>query len=98
MGIILFMGFGALIMGLVMKSKDLTKNPEVSTQKRFELNPSQLTKINIPNGFRIKNVTSNTTQITMHIDNQRGREEIIIFETNSGKLLGRYLIEGNRRY
>ena len=96
MGVVLLMGFGALIMGLALKSKDLATNTEVSTQKGLELNPSQLTKIIIPNGFRIKNVTSNTTQITMHINNQHGREEILIFETKSGKLIGRYLIEEDR--
>ena len=96
MGVVLLMGFGALIMGLALKSKDLATNTEVSAQKGLELNPSQLTKIIIPNGSLIKNVTSNTTQITMHINNQRGREEILIFETKSGKLIGRYLIEEDR--
>ena len=96
MGVVLFMGFGALIMGLVMKTDDLTTTTGLSTLKPFELNSSLLTKIKIPTGFRIKNVTTNSTQITMHIENKRGREEIVIFEIISGKLLGRYLIEENQ--
>lgn len=96
LGIILIMGFGALIMGLVIKSNDSTIDVKFPFAGQIGFGASELVKIEIPQGFRIRNVTSNATQIIFHINNDQGEEELFIIENQTGKILGRYIIEIKR--
>ena len=98
MGIIILMGFGALIVGIVTKAKE----PEfsifkhngvegVSTKQLGSTSP-KIINIEIPQGFRAEDVTSNSSHITLHITNEKGREEVLIFEIQTGKMIRRFII------
>ena len=69
LGVVVAMGFGALITGLIIKAKEpISPNPgTIFTDKRvseqFIVNPEEKIDINIPKGFRIKTATSNATHI-----------------------------------
>ena len=99
MGVMILMGLGALIVGIVMK----TSNPDSSIVNRDDTG-SYFTKrvggtspetinIGIPKGLQIKNVTSNTTHITVHVNNDKGRDEVLIIDSKTGKILRRYKFE-----
>ena len=102
LGVVVAMGFGALITGLIIKAKDpIPPNPGTKfTDKRiseqFSVNPAEKININIPKGFRIKTATSNATHILLHIHNDKGREGILIVEPRTGKILGQYLIRSKQ--
>ena len=96
LGVILLMGFGALIMGLVMKAKSSTADANIPSIRETVTKDSQSVKIKIPKGFRIKNITSNSTQIVFHIVNEQGEEELFIFDQQIGKMSGHYKIEVKR--
>jgi len=102
LGVVVAMGFGALITGLIIKAKDpIPPNPGTKfTDKRiseqFIVNPEEKIDINIPEGFRIKTATSNATHISLHIQNNKGREGILIVEPRTGKVLGQYIIRSKQ--
>ena len=102
LGVVVAMGFGALITGLIIKAKAPTPpNPGTKfTDKRiseqFILNPEEKIDINIPKGFRIKTATSNATHILLHIHNDKAQEEILIVEPRTGKVLGKYMIRSKK--
>ena len=75
LGVILLMGFGALIMGLVMKAKSSTVDANIPSIQETVTKDSKSVKLKIPKGFRIKTITSNSTQIVFHINNEQGEEE-----------------------
>ena len=98
LGFVVAMGFGALITGLIIKAKDPippipgTKLTDKLVSEQFTLNPEEKINISIPNGFRIKTATSNATHISLHIQNNKGQEGILIVEPGTGKVLGQYII------
>ena len=102
LGVVVAMGFGALITGLIIKAKDPippipgTKFTEKRISEQFRLNPEEKININIPNGFRIKTATSNATHISLHIHNDKGQEGILIVEPRTGKVLGQYIIRSEQ--
>ena len=102
LGVVVAMGFGALIRGLIIKAKaPIPPNPSTKfTDKRiseqFILNPEEKIDINIPKGFRIKTATSNATHILLHIHNDKGQEGILIVEPRTGKVLGQYIIRSKQ--
>ena len=49
--------------------------------------------ISVPKGFQIKNVTSNTTHLTLYIINDKGQDEVLIINLQTGKILRRYKFE-----
>ena len=99
MGVIILMGLGALITGIAMK----TSNPDFSIVDRDDTEnhftkyiggaSSETINISVPKGFQIKNVTSDTTHLTVHVNNDKGRDEVLIIDSKSGKLLHRYKFE-----
>ena len=102
LGVVVAMGFGALVTGLIIKAKDpIPPNPGTKfTDKRiseqFIVNPEEKIDINIPKGFRIKTATSNATHILLHTHNDQGREGILIVEPRTGKVLGQYIIRSKQ--
>ena len=102
LGVVVAMGLGALITGLIIKAKDpIPPNPGTKfTDKRiseqFIVNPEEKIDINIPKGFRIKTATSNATHISLHIQNNKGQEGILIVEPGTGKVLGQYIIRSKQ--
>ena len=99
MGVIILMGLGALITGIAMKANE----PDLSIVNRDDTG-SYFTKrvggtspetinIGVPKGLQIKNVTSNTTHITVHVNNDKGRDEVLIIDSKTGKILRRYKFE-----
>ena len=102
LGFVVTMGFGALITGLIIKAKDPipsipgTNFTDKLVSEQFRLNPEKKININIPNGFRIKTATSNATHISLHIQNNKGREGILIVEPRTGKVLGQYIIRSKK--
>ena len=102
LGVVVAMGFGALITGLIIKAKDPippipgTKLANKLVSEQFRLNPEEKININIPEGFRIKTATSNTTHISLHIQNNKGQEGILIVEPRTGKVLGQYMIRSEQ--
>ena len=99
MSAIILMGLGALIIGIVMK----TSNPDLSIVNRdgtgsyfinsIDRASPETINISVPKGFQIKNVTSNTTHITVHVNNDKGRDEVLIIDSKTGKILRRYKFE-----
>ena len=99
MGAIILMGLGALIIGIVMK----TSNPDSSIVNRDETGSHfinsidraspETINISVPKGFQIKNVTSNTTHTTLYIVNDKGQDEVLIINLQTGKILRRYKFE-----
>ena len=92
MGVIILMGLGALITGIAMK----TRNPDFSIVDRDDTE-NHFTKyiggaspetinISVPKGFQIKNVTSNTRHVTLHIKNDKGRDEVLIMDIQTEKM------------
>ena len=102
LGFVIAMGFGALVTGLIIKSKDPippipgTKLTNKLVSEQFTLNPEEKINISIPNGFRIKTATSNATHISLHIQNNKGQEGILIVEPGTGKVLGQYIIRSKQ--
>ena len=102
LGFVVAMGFGALVTGFIMKAKDPTPSipksnfSDKSISEQFSLNPAEKININIPEGFRIKTATSNATHISLHIQNNKGREEILIVEPRTGKVLRQYIIRSKQ--
>ena len=102
LGVVVAMGFGALITGLIIKAKDPippnlgTKFTDNRVSEQFIVNPEEKIDINIPKGFRIKTATSNATHILLHIHNDKGQEEILIVEPGTGKVLGKYMIRSKK--
>jgi hypothetical protein len=98
LGFVVAMGFGALITGLIIKAKDPipsipgTNFTDKLVSEQFIVNPEEKININIPKGFRIKTATSNATHISLYIQNDKGREGILIVEPRTGKILGQYMI------
>ena len=102
LGVVVAMGFGALVTGLIIKAKDPappipgTKLTDKLVSEQFTLNPEEKINISIPNGFRIKTATSNATHISLHIQNNKGQEGILIVEPRTGKVLGQYMIRSEQ--
>ena len=102
LGFVVAMGFGALITGLIIKAKDPipsipgTNFTDKLVSEQFIVNPAEKININIPEGFRIKTATSNATHISLHIQNNKGREEILIVEPRTGKVLRQYIIRSKQ--
>ena len=102
LGFVIAMGFGALVTGLIIKAKDPappipgTKLTDKLVSEQFTLNPEEKINISIPNGFRIKTATSNATHISLHIQNNKGQEGILIVEPGTGKVLGQYIIRSKQ--
>ena len=102
LGVVVAMGFGALITGLIIKAKDpipsIPKSnfSDKSISEQFIVNPAEKINVNIPKGFRIKTATSNATHILLHIHNDKGQEEILIVEPGTGKVLGKYMIRSKK--
>ena len=102
LGVVVAMGFGALITGLIIKAKDPippnpgTKFTDERISEQFIVNPEEKIDINIPKGFRIKTATSNATHISLHIQNNKGQEGILIVEPRTGKVLGQYIIRSKQ--
>ena len=102
LGVVVAMGFGALITGLIIKAKDPippnpgTKFTDKLVSEQFTLNPEEKINISIPNGFRIKTATSTATHISLHIHNDKGQEGILIVEPRTGKVLGQYIIRSKQ--
>ena len=102
LGVVVAMGFGALITGLIIKAKDpIPPNPDTNftdnrVSEQFIVNPEEKIDINIPKGFRIKTATSNATHILLHIQSDKGQEEILIVEPGTGKVLGKYMIRSKK--
>ena len=102
LGFVIAMGFGALVTGLMMKAKDPipsipgTKLTDKPVSEQFSVNPAEKININIPEGFRIKTATSNPTHISLHIQNNKGQEGILIVEPGTGKVLGQYIIRSKQ--
>ena len=102
LGVVFAMGLGALITGLIIKSKDPippnpgTKFTEKRVSEQFIINPEEKIDINIPKGFRIKTATSNATHILLHIHNDMGQEEILIVEPRTGKVIGKYVVRSKK--
>ena len=102
LGFVIAMGFGALVTGFIIKSKDpipsIPKSnfSDKSISEQFSLNPTEKININIPEGFRIKTATSNATHISLYIHNDQGREGILIVEPRTGKILGQYMIRSKQ--
>ena len=98
MGIIILIGFGALVVGAAMKAKDPAFSflkPNVagrSFTKQFGSPSHEKINIDIPQGFRIKNVTSNSAHVTLHIADEKGREGVMIVETQSGTIIRWFVI------
>ena len=102
LGFVVAMGFGALVTGFIIKAKDpIPSIPKSnfsnkSISEQFIVNPAEKININIPKGFRIKTATSNATHISLHIQNNKGREEILIVEPRTGKVLRQYIIRSKQ--
>ena len=102
LGVVVAMGFGALVTGLIMKARDPipptpgTKFTDKLVSEQFRLNPEEKIDINIPKGFRIKTATSNATHILLHIHNDMGQEEILIVEPRTGKVIGKYVVRSKK--
>ena len=102
LGVVVAMGFGALVTGLIIKAKDpVPPIPDIKltdklVSEQFRLNPEEKINISIPNGFRIKTATSNATHISLHIQNNKGQEGILIVEPGTGKVLGQYIIRSKQ--
>ena len=102
LGVVVAMGFGALITGLIIKAKDpIPPNPDTKftdnrVSEQFIVNPEEKIDINIPKGFRIKTATSNATHILLHIHNDMGQEEILIVEPRTGKVIGKYVVRSKK--
>ena len=83
LGFVIAMGFGALVVGFIMKAKDPTPSipkssySDKSISEQFSLNPAEKININIPEGFRIKTAASNATHISLHIQNNNGVSDVI---------------------
>ena len=96
LAIILLMGFGALIMGLILKTN---KTETLRFQSKNEILYGKITpqiskplQLNIPRGFIVKSVSSNRSQISVY-GQKNNLRQIIIFETNSGKRTNHYVIK-----
>ena len=99
MGVIILMGLGALITGIAMKPS----NPDFSIVNRDDTEnhftkyiggaSSETINISVPKGYQIKNVTSNTGHVTFHIKDDRGRDEVLIMDLQTEKILRRYKFE-----
>ena len=102
LGFVIAMGFGALVTGLIIKAIDpappIPTNDftDKSISEQFSVNPVEKININIPEGFRIKTATSNATHISLHIQNNKGQEGILIVEPGTGKVLGQYIIRSKQ--
>ena len=112
LGFVIAMGFGALVTGFIMKAKDSTPSISKSNfsdksipgtnftdklvSEQFIVNPEEKININIPKGFRIKTATSNATHISLYIQNDKGREGILIVEPRTGKVLGQYILRSKQ--
>ena len=102
LGVVVAMGFGALITGLIIKAKDpappipIKSFTDKSISEQFIVDPVEKININIPEGFRIKTATSNATHISLHIQNNKGQEGILIVEPRTGKVLGQYIIRSKQ--
>ena len=102
LGFVVAMGFGALITGLIIKAKDPipsipgTNFTDKLVSEQFIVNPEEKININIPEGFRIKTATSNATHISLYIQNDKGREGILIVEPRTGKVLRQYIIRSKQ--
>ena len=102
LGFVIAMGFGALVMGLIMKAIDpappipIKSFTDKSISEQFIVDPVEKININLPEGFRIKTATSNATHISLHIQNNRGQEGILIVEPRTGKVLGHYTIRSKQ--
>jgi len=99
MGIIILIGFGALIVGIVMKANDPAFSifkpnaAERTFTKQFGPPSPEIIIIKIPQGFQIENVTSNAAHLTLHIADEKGREEVLIIEAQTGTLVRRFVIK-----
>ena len=98
LGLVVAIGFGALITGLIMKFKDplssmpIKRSPNTITSERSTLNSAEKININIPKGFFLKTATSSATHISLYIQNNKGREVILIIEPKTGEILRQYMI------
>ena len=98
MGVVILLGFGALIAGLILKAtapkmimpagigrdNTITKNINSAT--------SQLSNINLPTGHLVKNIGLSDTKIIIHTSQKSGVGGVFIIDGETGVILRRFNI------
>ena len=96
MGVVILLGFGALIAGLIFKAS----SPEMVTPagaernnavtKNFNSVTPQLGKISLPTGHLIENIGLSDTQIIIHTSQKSGDRCIFVIDGETGVILKRF--------
>ena len=96
MGVILLLGFGALIAGLIFRATapdmvmpaGATKNNAVG--KNIKAVTSQSGKIILPAGHLVENIGLSGTQIVIHTSQEAGTGSIFVINGETGQILQRF--------
>ena len=96
MGVILLLGFGALIAGLIFKATapgmvmpaGAEKNNAV--KKNINAITSQLGRIILPAGHLVENIGLSDTQIVIHTSQEAGADSLFVINGETGQILQRF--------
>ena len=101
MGVILIMGFGALIMGILFKV-NIVDPPVVKSNSlvnirtvRPNFSEEGPREISIPKGSRIRGISSNSSEINLLVGNENV-DELLIFDSRTVRFIRRYIIKEER--
>ena len=96
MGVILLLGFGALIAGLIFKATA----PEMvmpagadknnAATKKINSATSQSGRIILPAGHLVKNIGLSDTQIIIHTSQKAGVGSVFVIDGETGQILRRF--------
>ena len=92
MGVILLLGFGALIAGLIFKATapemvmpaGAKKNNAV--EKKIRAVTPELGKINLPAGHMVENIGLSGTQIIIHTSQEVGAGSVFVINGETGQI------------
>ena len=96
MGVVILLGFGALIAGLIFKASAPEKITPAGTESNIgykkTINPvaTQLDKINLPAGHLIENIGLSDTQIIIHTSQKSGAGSVFVINGKTGIISRRF--------
>jgi len=98
MGVVILLGFGALIAGLILKATETEPTSPVAAEsgapvaKAFTSAKTDLRKITLPTGHRIENIGLSGATIVLHTSHSQGPGGVFIIDGDSGDILRRFEI------
>ena len=96
MGVILLLGFGALIAGLIFRATapDMVMPAGAKKNNNVEKNINAVTaksgKIMLPAGHLVKNIGLSGTQIIIHTSQEVGAGSVFVINGETGQILQRF--------